>query len=292
MAEFDSVIPAGESGTLTTKVKTRPGQHGRISKGVTVTTDAEGAEALRLSFMAEVVAPIMARPANRLYLNVVEGRSASARLLLERSDGQPLEVTEVEAPADAPVKIDATPVGKDTPSMPGVEAGQGDVWIEASVTEAADPGRWGSNLTVKTNHPEMPVFQVPVHLTVRPVIEAVPGGLRMVVETGGAVRPAQVRVRHTGDEPFSIKEVVTDPTDLLVATVLSDGARPQHVIRLEVPEPKGIDSIIRGSVSVVTDGGHRVKVAVVLEDRSANAAVRRPRPLKPTPTTPRLDSGG
>ena len=48
MAEFDSVIPAGGTGTLTAKIKTTSTQNGPVSKGIAVNTNAAGAERLML----------------------------------------------------------------------------------------------------------------------------------------------------------------------------------------------------------------------------------------------------
>ncbi len=49
MTEFDSVIPAGHSGTLTAKIKTTTTQSGPVSKSIAVTTNAAGAQRMTLS---------------------------------------------------------------------------------------------------------------------------------------------------------------------------------------------------------------------------------------------------
>ena len=59
MAEYDSVIPAGGSGTLTAKIKTSPMQNGRISKSINVVTDAADARNIRLRFTIGVETSIV-----------------------------------------------------------------------------------------------------------------------------------------------------------------------------------------------------------------------------------------
>ena len=66
------MIPAGGSGKLVAKVKTRVNQNGRMSKAVTVTTDAPGQESLRLTLSFKIAAAIVVRPRPQIFVDAIE----------------------------------------------------------------------------------------------------------------------------------------------------------------------------------------------------------------------------
>jgi hypothetical protein len=76
VAEHDSVIPPGGSGTLTAVLKTSANQNRRFSKAINVVTDAEDARSFSLRFTVDVRAPIVARPSYRLSLTAISGSAS------------------------------------------------------------------------------------------------------------------------------------------------------------------------------------------------------------------------
>ncbi len=93
MTEFDSVIPAGQSGTLTAKIKTTTTQSGPISKSIAVTTNAAGAERMTLSVAFSAVSAITVLPRPQIMINGVLGDEPTATLIFHRPDGEKLEIT-------------------------------------------------------------------------------------------------------------------------------------------------------------------------------------------------------
>ena len=69
-------------------MKTAASQNGRVSKTVSVFTDAAGAESLRLRFTVDIRMPIEALPSFRFVLNTIEGKDSNDRILLRRTDGE------------------------------------------------------------------------------------------------------------------------------------------------------------------------------------------------------------
>ncbi len=110
MAEFDSVIPAGGSGKLVTKVHTRQSQQGKIVKSVSVTTDAPGSEHIKLLVSFEVVAAIRITPNPSIYIATTEGRPSRSRVLLRRLDSQPLEITKIDGVLPKLFEVHVDPV--------------------------------------------------------------------------------------------------------------------------------------------------------------------------------------
>ncbi len=86
-------------------MKTAVSQNGRVSKSVNVYTSEPGAKNLRLRFTVDVRMPIAATPSFRFVLNTIEGQDASQRILLRRTDGEPLEIRRTKVPLKREAKL-------------------------------------------------------------------------------------------------------------------------------------------------------------------------------------------
>ncbi len=113
MAEYDSVIPAGGSGTLKAKIKTTQTQSGRVSKSISVTTDSPQAQRLVLSVTFSAVTAVSVLPRPQINLNGTKGEVRPSILVFHRADGEKLEITGVENSNDL-VVITTRPVTEET----------------------------------------------------------------------------------------------------------------------------------------------------------------------------------
>jgi hypothetical protein len=300
VAEHDSVIPPGGSGTLTAVLKTAANQNRRFSKSINVVTDAEDARSFSLRFTVDVRAPIVAKPAYRLSLTAITGSASSAGILLHRTDGKPLEIADLTLDHPdlvvraRPVKdqAEATPVPENAGDLwselasrtKKIEAAPGDVWIDLAVTSSAPPGTTTGTLRFTTNDPDAPTMSWPYTVRVRPLIEARPAEVRLWLSEGGMHdgRSSIVNLSRTKKGEFAITGVEVSHPEVFNATPMSTAAASRQAVRVRVAE--GLDrnemtGRIKGSIRIYTDDAELtvVEIPVVVAPTRA-LAVRRPLP--------------
>jgi len=308
VAEHDSVIPPGGSGKLTAALRTAPNQNGRLSKSISVTTDAPDARNLHLRFNVNVRAPVVARPAFRFNLTAVTGSTASTRVLLHRTDGKPLAIHDLTLDEPdlmvraRPVNAagEPTPPPKDAAEMwtelatvtPRFKGEAGDVWIDLAVKASAAPGTRSGTLRFKTNHPDAPEMRLPYLVRVRPVIEARPRTLRLWLPEEGSqqVRSAIVSLRRADGGELTITEVEVSDPEVFAAAADSTAASPRQVVRASIV--KGVDAskmtdILHGWIRVKTDDAQQPVVEIPV-----TVASRRPRGTGRSLPTPRPATPG
>jgi hypothetical protein len=252
VAEFDSVIPAGGSGTLTAKVKTKATQNGRLSKSVSVQTDAPGAEHLRLMLSFKVFTPIVASPRFRIYLTTTEGETASERLLLHRTDGEALELTPISNSVRSAVEVRVQPVKKAEEIKPRMKAEAGDVWLEVELKKSDQAFTHNGKVVVATNHPDAPRIEIPMVIRVRPLIDVRPAVASLWASgSSGMGRSTMVRLTHGGAGVFRVTGVEVSHPELFTASVLSNERQRSHNLRVSLADEvtaESLDEKIKGTV--------------------------------------------
>jgi len=304
VAEHDSVIPAGGSGTLTARVKTVEGQNRRFSKSITVVTDAADARSLILRFTVEAYSPIIVKPSFRINLTTVEGSAGQTRVILHRADGEALTVTEVAAEHPQllvrvrPVNGESVPPGEsagdtnmweEMAHRRAIKAAPGDVWIELATQEEPAAGNMAGRLRLKTNDPEAPELSVPYMVRVRPLIEIRPAAVRMWLSPvrGTEGRSAIVSLRHNGGGEFAITGVEVSHPEIFVAAANSTGSAARQVVRVGLTEGLGADSLagsVEGWIAVATDDPTRPRVEIPVVVSPTRALTRRPMATRPATT--------
>jgi len=305
VAEHDSVIPAGGSGTLTASVKTTQWQSRRISKAITVLTDSADQRSLTLRFTVEAYSPIVVRPGVRINLTTIQGAAGSTRILLHRADGKALTVTEVVA-EHPQFHVRASPVtgGEDTPSKPAdaaglwedlatrrrpIDAAPGDVWIEFAMQEALVPGSTAGELHLTTNHPEAPELNLPYMVRVRPLIEARPEAVRMWLSPNRTSegRSAIVSLRHNRRGEFAVTDIEVSHPDIFVAAANSTGEGTRQAVRVALVDGLGAEGLagsVEGWIKVATDDPERPMVEIPVIVSPTRALTRRRLVTRPAPT--------
>jgi len=302
VAEYDSVIPAGGSGTLTATVKTVKGQDQRFSKSITVATDAAEARTLYLRFTVETYSPISVRPSFRVSLTTFEGSPARSRVLLHRADGQALEIAEavVEHPH---LSVRVMPVsgnqgqptedGKDSElwnpeaarRLP-IDAAPGDVWIELATQQFPKSGNTAGEIRLKTNDPEAPEFDLPYMVLVRPLIEIRPKAVRMWLSSARdrEGRSAIVSLRHNGGREFTVTGIETSHPEIFTAAANSSASAAYQRVRIGVTEGLVAESIagsVEGWVTVATNDAACPRVEIPVVVSPTRALTRRSVPTRP-----------
>lgn len=278
MAEHDSVIPAGGSGTLTAKMHTSPVQDGRVSKSVSVETDAPLSRVITLRFTVDIKAAIKVKPRLRLNLSTLQGETVSRGILLHRSDGKPLEVLGVET-GDPALVASVVPIDKPT-KREGFPAVAGDVWVEVVVDSKAGPGSRTGTTRILIDHPDLRQLDVPFTLRVRPLIEARPAAVRLWLSGGSAEGNSMLlSLRGNAGHEFSVTGIEVSDPEVFYASAGSTEASMQHRIRVGLVKDldrESVKSSIDGSIRIRTDSPVRPVVDIPVLVAPKRALARRP----------------
>jgi len=283
VAEFDSVIPAGQSGTLTAKVRTTSTQNGPVSKGIAVTTDASGAERIMLNLSFTAVSAVSVLPRPNITLTGIVGDEPKETLILRRADGKELEVTGVVS-NEPRIVIATKPVTEET--MVGrQQAKPGDVLLIASVAPGVDPVMVNGRIKLKTNHPDGPEVAVTYSLRIRAVIEANPAQVRLLLQEGNSsARTMLFRVQNNRRGQFTLTGAKPSNPELFRAEVLDGDAKAQvHSVAVMLQDdvvPGSLGSSVFESLVLTTDDPAQAEltVPVHIEPRELRRPAQ-PRPL-------------
>ena len=247
-------------------------------------TDAPGAENLRLIVSFNVVTPIVAMPAFRMYFNGVEGSSVTERVLLRRADGQPLEARVVGTTLERGLRVELAPAQGSEPAIGKLTPQRGDQWLVGTMESAAATSHDGL-ITVATNDPRAPTVEVPLVVRIRATIEARPSSVRLWPADGGPGGASLlVRLAHAGRSAFEVTGIeVADPT-LVAAKLESSGSQQIHSIRFTLAEGVTVgEGTLRTTVRIATSDPARPLIEVPVEVKARHEAARRP--VQPTPAS-------
>lgn len=265
------MIPAGGSGKLTARVTTKPGLTTRITKSISVQTNAPDAENLRLGVTFETYVPIAVTPAHRIYVNTLEGTAATERVRLHRMDGEVLDarLESTALPPGVTVRIDRV---EDEPGM-----ASGDLWLDVTADGSSVIVNHSGTITLGTNDPAAPVLQVPLVIRVRPTIDVRPIPVQLWPPDGGPDRTTRlVRLAQGARTPFEITAIEIDDPAMIHAEAVSQGAQQIHSVRVSLVDGITVDRAMQTSVRITTTDPAKPVIAVPVQIHPRNQAVRRP----------------
>jgi hypothetical protein len=277
VAEFDSVIPAGGTGTLTAKVHTRTSQSGSVSKSVAVTTSDPAAERIMLGVSFNVVPAVIVLPRARIYLTGIDGDRPKAELLLRREDGQALEITGIENRGDR-LELDTSTLTK-ARTIGDVEGRAGDVLLTATVAADAPASTSNGTIQVRTNHPDARSIDIVYTVRMRPMIEVRPSQLRLVLQEGNSSgRATLARIQHNRGTGFRVTGLQPSDASLFQAQQVGDDTtQPFHSLSVRLAddvEPGSMSGRRIESLVITTDDPkmEKVEVPVLIDARTPRVA--------------------
>jgi hypothetical protein len=282
------VIPAGGSGKLVAKVHTSPMQNGKLTKSISVNTDAKGAENLSLAMTFTVQPAIDVKPKFQVMVDTVKGVAKSERSILHRTDGKPLKVDKVDIddPAVAHVTFGAVTEPGDNGAMPG------DAWVEVAVAAADSVANQQTKLHIHTDHPDQAVLDLPLGVRVRPLVEARPERVQLWIdENAPGGRTTVIKVASNRDKPFEIKEIVSSNPDVFTAKPTTNGSLALQSVQVELTDKVTATSLVAtvsGTLRVTTSDPDQplVEVPVVVSKRVRSLPPRPAEPGGPTAMPP------
>jgi hypothetical protein len=260
-------------------MRTAPLQDRRITKSITVQTDAPGLSNLILRFGVDIRSPIVFKPNNRLVISTVEGQEMRTRVLLQRTDGKALEILSADT-GDPTLRAVTEPVVKKE-QRDGQEAAPGDVWLELVLPADSPIGSRTGKLRLSTNDPVASSFEVPFAMRVRPLIEFRPDGVRLwpTPSRSGDGYSGFVRLNRIGEGSFKITGIAVSNPEIFSATAVSSEPARQQMVRVSLAEglgPEAINGTIEGWIEISTDDPVRSKLVVPVIVASNREGTKRP----------------
>jgi hypothetical protein len=260
-------------------MRTAPLQNRRVTKSIAVRTDAEGGLNLNLRFSVEVRAPIVFKPNNRLVISTVEGQEARKRVLLQRADGEALQILSADT-GDPTLVVVTEPVVKKERAN-DYEAAPGDVWLELVLPADSPTGSRTGKLRLTTNDPVASSFEVPFAMSVRTLIEHRPLGVRLwpTPSRSGDGYSAFVNLNRNGEGTFTITGIDVSHSEVFSAAAISSEPAQRQTVRVELAEglgPEEIAGTIEGWIEISTDDPVRPELAVPVIVAPNRSATRRP----------------
>jgi hypothetical protein len=278
------VIPAGGSGTLTAKIKTRAGRSGKSAKSISVFTDAPDAPKLRLLLGYDAVTPIVVSPHPRVYVHGVEGSSSTAEVLLHRTDGEKLEAEVKRITVSDGVKVTLETVTESGPGPGQSTAQPGDILVTTELGKVPAGFAHNGLLVLGTNHPDVPELNLQLSLMMRPLIGVRPKNVQLWPEAGGpGGTEVSVRLHHGSRKLFGIESVEVLEPQLVEAQLTSVGDQRIHAVRVSLPlDFAGVDApqstVLRITTNLAEKPVIDVPVTVTPSRNALRTSARRPIP--------------
>ena len=161
MVRYDRTVPPGGVGKITLQVNTK-GFQGRITKSASLTTNDPQLRNTKIYLSMDVRPYIVVEPAPRLSLRGVVGDNIRQVLRIRPGDDQPLEITKVETNLGAAIDYN-------------LSRKEGSQQYELEVLSKVNDQKIASGfLTLHTDHPKKKELRIPVHVRIRPLLEARP----------------------------------------------------------------------------------------------------------------------
>jgi Protein of unknown function (DUF1573) len=235
---LQSSIEPGQSGVIDARMDTRRFS-GNKSVTIYVQLDQPAWEEVRLVVRADGRDDLIVSPEAFVLGNTIKGetRTASATVTMYGSDQ--CQITDIERETSY---IET--------SVQELQRQNGTVSYQVNAAVRADtpPGRWFTDVWVKTNNPSMPRIRIPLTVTVEPVLSVnTPTVSLGDVKAGGEVA-RKVIIR--GGKPFRITELKGTDEQLRVRDNTSE-KKSVHVLTITA-RPEAPGSLTR-KVKIVTD---------------------------------------
>ena len=210
MASFDKVIPSGQEGKVTLKVKTSSFKEGKFTKSASIFSNDPKNPSLSVKLTGNVKTYITINPP-RVSLSGFEGDALSSILKITNNEETPLKITHQESNIDDKIKYELKPV---------VEGKEYELTVN---TLPALKGSARGTITLTTTSTKKPKLDIMVAINIQDELAVSPntihfGTIRLTTKPGEP--PAQLNltkpltIRKARGEPFAIKKL-TPSSDLL-----------------------------------------------------------------------------
>ena len=198
MVRYDRAIPPGGVGQVTLQVNTG-GFQGRVTKSAQVTTNDPRQRNSKIYLSFDVLTHIIVEPGPKIMLQGIAGDDIQSVVHIRSAEKQPFKITRIETNLQSVIDYELSP--KD----------DSDSYTLKVVSKTTDEKTASGFLTLHTNHPQMKVVKLSVHLRVKPEIQVWPTRVDFYEEAkSGSKKKESKRVlilMNNRGKSFRIKEL-------------------------------------------------------------------------------------
>lgn len=208
MAEYDKVIPPGQTGKIRAKIDTKK-ESGKLEKTIVVVSNDPGNEKTVLHLFGSVLG-VKILPQNRAYYSTYAGKSQTKELTVATLGDGPITVNAVASKPNIVVRMEPT-------NEPKPE-GDNEYWNQyklfITIPENFPEGRFSESVTLATNSEYTPLVKIDIAGSVTPALTVSPTVVRLNYTGDGKPPQRIIRITRNIGQNFKVTRVITDPPQL------------------------------------------------------------------------------
>ena len=209
MADYDKVIPPGQSGKILATLNTKK-YRGRLNKSIVVSTNDPSQEKVTLYMRCSVLG-VKILPVARAYFYKMLGESQTKELEIATIGEGPITIYTRPSNPNIVVKLEKL-VNAPKP------VNESEYWkqykLSITIPENFPEGRFSENVTLVTDSEYHSTIKISAEGEVTPTVVVSPSSVRMRTAQGGNFAEKSIKVTRKSGNGFKISNVITDPKTL------------------------------------------------------------------------------
>ena len=208
MAEYDTVIPPGQTGKIIAKMNTKK-YRGKQTKSITVVTNDPENSQISLKLKCSIMG-IKMLPVARAYFNAQLGKSTTQELSIATVGEGAITAYAIASKPYIIIKL-----VKLTNKKPTDES---EYWkqykLSITIPDNFPEGRFAESVTLTTDSQYDRTIKIPVAGVVNPTVVVSPSTVRMRTNNNSDFPQKKIKVTKKYGTGFKILQVITDPAQL------------------------------------------------------------------------------
>ena len=255
MADYDKVIPAGQTGKIRATLSTKK-YRGKIDKTIRVEFNDQLKSKVKLHFLCRIMG-VKILPVSRAYFNAKQGVSKTKELIIATIGEGPLTI--YARPSNPNFKYQLEKLTKK-----GRPSSDKEYWkqykLSITISEKFPEGRFSGTITLITDSEYDPSIKVYVGGVVNPTVVVSPSSIRMKTDKNGKIAPRFIKVTKKYGEGFKISKIFTS-LQHLKTTISETKKGKQYSIKLAWNDLKSKGSF-RGNVILYTNDKQKPMITI------------------------------
>ena len=208
MAEFDKVIPPGQTGKITATIDTKK-YSGKLNKSIIVISNDPNNEKVTINIKCRVLG-VKILPEGRTYFNTYSGQSQTKELTVATIGEGPISANAIASKPNIVIKLQK--LNEEKPNDPYECWNQYKLLI--TIPENYPEGRFAESVTLATNSEYTSFVKIPIAGAVTPALVVSPSVVRINYNSGGKVPQRTIKITKKIGGKFEISNVITGPPQL------------------------------------------------------------------------------
>ncbi|MBN1348097.1 hypothetical protein JXJ21_01675 [candidate division KSB1 bacterium] len=236
MADFDKVIPPGQTGKITATLSTQK-YRGILNKSIVVVSNDPKTPKLTLYFKCSILG-VKVLPMSNVYFNTRVGVEQTKELTIATIGENRLTVYARSSSPNIKTRLEKTG-GDQKPTSANEYWEQYKLFI--TIPDTYPEGRFSGSVTLITDSDFDPSIKLPVSGAVQPSLVVSPGTVRMLSDANGNLPPRFVKITRRFESGLELTKISAEPAQLKVS---QEETRKGEQFTLKLiwtePEKKGI----------------------------------------------------